>query len=441
MREMKDSGFEWIGKIPANWEVDKLKFHLKRNEPRNPGDTVVLSLYRELGVIPKDSRDDNHNATSEDTSKYKYVQPGNFVINKMKAWQGSVAVSEYEGIVSPAYFVYKFTDDAYYRRYFHYLLRSCYKDEFMRLSGGIRVGQWDLPSVALDNTAVIIPPIFEQKRIADFLDTKCAEIDALTADIQTQIDTLEQYKRSVINEAVTKGLNPNAEMKDSGIEWVGEIPKKWSFPKITHILDYTHPYPIGDGDHGSIKSTEYKDEGIPFIRVQNLGFATELNLEDVVYISESQNDTIKNSSLHPGDVLFAKTGATIGKVGIVPEEIRLANTTSHVGKITVSKDIIPKFVFYILASHIGYKQFWDIAAQKSTRPELSIDEIKTIHVLLPDTIEEQTAIVNYLDEKCIQIDGAVQNKKEQLETLAEYKKSVIYEYVTGKKEVPADGVQ
>ena len=97
MREMKDSGFEWIGEIPVNWEVDKLKFHLKRNEPRNPGDTVVLSLYRELGVIPKDSRDDNHNVTSEDTSKYKYVQPGDFVINKMKAWQGSVAVSEYEG--------------------------------------------------------------------------------------------------------------------------------------------------------------------------------------------------------------------------------------------------------------------------------------------------------------------------------------------------------
>ena len=224
MREMKDSGFEWIGKIPLNWEVDKLKFHLKRNEPRNPGDTVVLSLYRELGVIPKDSRDDNHNVTSEDTSKYKYVQPGDFVINKMKAWQGSVAVSEYEGIVSPAYFIYKFTDDAFYRRYFHCLLRSCYKDEFMRLSGGIRVGQWDLPSVALDNTAVIIPPMKEQKSIAAFLDAKCSEIDAFTVDIQTQIDTLEQYKRSIITEAVTKGMNPDVEMKDSGNQYWGRIP-------------------------------------------------------------------------------------------------------------------------------------------------------------------------------------------------------------------------
>lgn len=126
MREMRESGIRWIGRIPASWSVDKLKFHLVRYEPRNPGDKMVLSLYRELGVIPKDSRDDNHNVTSEDTSKYKYVRPGDFVINKMKAWQGSVAVSDYEGIVSPAYFIYRFTDDVYFKRYFHYLLTYFY---------------------------------------------------------------------------------------------------------------------------------------------------------------------------------------------------------------------------------------------------------------------------------------------------------------------------
>ena len=128
---MKDSGAKWIGEIPTHWKSDKLKYHLQRKEPKNPGDMTVLSLYRELGVIPKDSRDDNHNMTSEDTSKYKYVKPGNFVVNKMKAWQGSVAVSDYEGIVSPAYYVYEFTDNLYYKRYFHYLLRGCYKDEFI----------------------------------------------------------------------------------------------------------------------------------------------------------------------------------------------------------------------------------------------------------------------------------------------------------------------
>ena len=200
---MKDSGIQWIGDIPEHWDIDKFKYHLVRKEPKNPGDKIVLSLYREYGVIPKDSRDDNHNQTSEDTSKYKYIKPGNFVVNKMKAWQGSVAVSDYEGIISPAYFVYDFIDDVYFKRYFHYLLRGCYKDEFMRLSGGMRVGQWDLSSDDLNNTLVIIPPVEEQIEIAKFLDDKCEEIENCIADKKKQISTLEDYKKSVIYEYVT----------------------------------------------------------------------------------------------------------------------------------------------------------------------------------------------------------------------------------------------
>ena len=202
-REMKDSGIEWIGDIPTTWEKSKLKHHLRRNEPRNPGNVIVLSLYRELGVIPKDSRDDNHNVTSENTSNYKYVKPGNFVVNKMKAWQGSVAVSEYEGIVSPAYFVYQFTDDVYLKKYFHYLLRGCYKDEFRRLSGGIRIGQWDLSSDALDNIPVIIPTISEQQTIVNYLDTKCSEIDNLIVKKEQYLAEIENYKKSLIYEYVT----------------------------------------------------------------------------------------------------------------------------------------------------------------------------------------------------------------------------------------------
>lgn len=201
--QMKDSGIPWVGMIPEHWKIDKLRYHLIRNEPKNPGNKIVLSLYRELGVIPKDSRDDNHNVTSEDTSKYKYVRPGDFVVNKMKAWQGSVAVSDYEGIVSPAYYVYNFKDDALDKKYFHFLIRSCYKDEFMRLSGGIRVGQWDLPSEALDNTPILIPPVGEQKRIADYLDRKCIEIDNIIDQKKEQLTVLDNYKKSLIYEYVT----------------------------------------------------------------------------------------------------------------------------------------------------------------------------------------------------------------------------------------------
>ena len=200
---MKDSGIEWIGKIPLNWEVDKFKYHLNRKEIKNKPELKVLSLYRELGIVPKDSRDDNHNVTSEDTSKYKYVKKGYFVINKMKAWQGSVAVSDYEGIVSPAYYVYEFSDNKFNRRYFHYLLRGCYKDEFMRVSGGIRIGQWDLPADKLENMLVVIPSPTEQKEIADYLDSKCSQVEEAIADKQKQIETLEEYKKTLIYEYVT----------------------------------------------------------------------------------------------------------------------------------------------------------------------------------------------------------------------------------------------
>lgn len=416
MREMKDSGFEWIGEIPVNWEVDKLKFHLKRNEPRNPGDTVVLSLYRELGVIPKDSRDDNHNVTSEDTSKYKYVQPGDFVINKMKAWQGSVAVSEYEEIVSPAYFIYKFTDDAFYRRYFHYLLRSCYKDEFMRLSGGIRVGQWDLPSVALDNTAVIIPPMKEQKSIAAFLDVKCAEIDALTAYIQTQIDTLEQYKRSVITEAVTKGLNPDAEMKDSGIEWIGEIPATWNIIRGKYLLKYLQK-PVKEDD-GVI--TCFRDGEVTLRSNRR---------EDGFTMSDKE---IGYQGIDVGDLVVHGMDGFAGAIGISDSRGK-ASPVLNVMDTKQNK----RYIMYYLRSMAYSDVFVALATGIRVRScDLRWNKLADLPYPVPN-IEEQTVIVEYIDATLEKTDAVITEKKSQIETLDEYKKSLIYEYVTGKKEVPA----
>ena len=201
---MKDSGAGWMPLIPLHWKADKLKFHLRQRGIKNQIDKQVLSLYREYGIVPKDSRDDNHNVTSEDVSDYRYVRVGDFVVNKMKAWQGSVAVSNYEGIVSPAYFVYEFSDDLINKRYFHYLMRNkTYATEFRRLSGGIREGQWDLPSEALNNTIILLPPLDEQQEIADYLDNKCTEIEQIIADKKSQIETLDGYKKSLIYEYVT----------------------------------------------------------------------------------------------------------------------------------------------------------------------------------------------------------------------------------------------
>lgn len=201
--EMKDSGIEWIGEIPKHWEVSKIKYNMKRMEKKNPGDNEVLSVYREYGVIPKDSRDDNHNVTSMDTSNYKYVKPGYFVINKMKAWQGSMGVSQYEGIVSPAYYIYIFINRNIEPFYIHHLFRIVYPNEFKRISGGIREGQWDLSANLFKNTLITIPPLNEQNQIVDYLDKKTKLIDDSIAIKQKQLEILEEYKKSLIYEYVT----------------------------------------------------------------------------------------------------------------------------------------------------------------------------------------------------------------------------------------------
>ena len=232
-REMKNSNIPWIGYIPASWTTCHIKQIMRNKSIKGYPNETVLSLYREYGVVPKDSRTDNHNITSEDTSNYKFVEIGDFVINKMKAWQGSMAVSDYQGIISPAYYICRFTSNDIYKRYIHYLLRNeTYKTEYMRLSSGLRVGQWDLNVEDFLRIPMVLPLYTEQKLIADFLDKKCEEIDELVALQEKIIEELKSYKQSVITETVCKGLNPNAPMKDSGVEWIGEIPEKWNVMRL-----------------------------------------------------------------------------------------------------------------------------------------------------------------------------------------------------------------
>ena len=433
---MKHTGLSWIGDIPSHWRLLRMKNVFQNVSEKNHPDAMVLSLYREHGVLPKDSRDDNHNVTSEDTGAYKFVKVNDLVINKMKAWQGSLGISQYEGIVSPAYYVCRFINQAVSEKYFHYLLRSKnYAQEFERLSTGMRIGQWDLGIDDFMCVPAIIPPLDEQEAIANYLDEQIPQIDSIIEEARKSIEEYGVWRKAEIFETVTKGLNPNVKMRATGINWLGSIPADWRIVKITRLLDYNHPYPIGDGDHGLVKPADYLDTGIPYIRVQNLGWGTEISLDNIVYISETTNSKIASSTLKPNDILFAKTGATIGKTGIIPQSIPIANTTSHVGKITILDEYNPKFVLYVLSSQFGFNQFWEAAAKKTTRPELSIDEIKAVKVLLPPTREEQDKIVEYLDQKICEIDGMIEAKQGVIADLETYKHSLIYEAVTGKRKV------
>ena len=417
MREMKDSGIEWIGEIPKEWKIDKIKYHLKRNEPKNHGNAIVLSVYRDYGVIPKDSRDDNHNVTSEDTSKYKYVKKGQLVINKMKAWQGSLAVSDYNGIVSPAYFIYDFTDEEYNHKYFHYLVRSCYKEEFKRISGGIREGQWDLSPEAFANTLALLPPLVEQKYIANYLDIQCSEIDATAEDIQKEISLLEDYKKSVITEAVTKGLNPDAEMKDSGIAWIGEIPKDWKVDKIKYHLKRNEPKNPGN----AIVLSVYRDYGVvpKDSRDDNHNVTSE--------------DTSKYKYVKKGQLVINKMKAWQGSLAVSDYDGIIS--PAYFIYDFIDEEYNHKYFHYLVRS--CYKEeFKRISGGiREGQWDLSPEGFSNTLVLLP-SIEEQNEILDYILQKEIEIDAIIADKKRQRGILTEYKKSLIYEYVTGKKEVP-----
>lgn len=422
MREMKDSGIEWIGQIPLDWKVDKIKYHLKRNEPKNPGNAIVLSVYRDYGVIPKDSRDDNHNVTSEDTSKYKYVKKGQLVINKMKAWQGSLAVSDYNGIVSPAYFIYDFTDEEYNHKYFHYLVRSCYKEEFKRISGGIREGQWDLSPEAFANTLALLPPLVEQKYIANYLDIQCSEIDATAEDIQKEISLLEDYKKSVITEAVTKGLNPDAEMKDSGIEWIGEVPKHWGTIRI-----------------GNAFSIRNERNYLPMEQVQLLSLYSGKGVfptgEEGTTNSGNHAQTVADYKIvKKNDIVVNIILAWMGSLGI--SNYNGVVSPAYDVYIPNEEKVVPHYYHYVFrTSGIANECYRYGRGIMMMRWRTYSSEFKRIHVPFPP-LEEQQQIADFLDAKCSEIDAIIADKKRQRGILADYKKSLIYECVTGKKEVP-----
>lgn len=411
----KNSGATWIGLIPETWSVSRLKKHLRRTDPKNPGNQQVLSLYREFGIIPKDSRDDNHNVTSEDTSKYKYVCPGDFVVNKMKAWQGSVAVSDYEGIVSPAYYVYHFTDDVYNKKYFHYLMRSCYKDEFMRLSAGIRIGQWDLSSEDLDSVLVVIPTLQEQERIVSYLDEKISHIDAVISEAKASIEEYKAWKSSVIYEAVTKGLDPDVEMKDSGVERIGAIPAHWTIMRIKNVM------------------FERTDRTID-------GHEERLSVTQQYGIIKSSEIQIPNPSesfegyrlVNCGDIVFNKYKAHSGVFFASPYD---GMVTFNYNVYRCYENQNPSYYEYLFHTQPFIDEFRKsvYGVGESISPLYS-KNLFPIRVIVPP-YDEQNRIVSYVKDKRDKIDSLILEKESLVSDLESYKKSLIFEVVTGKRKV------
>lgn len=421
MREMKDSGIPWIGVIPKDWEVCFIKQIMRNKSIKGYPNEMVLSLYRDYGVVPKDSRSDNHNVTSEDTSSYKFVEVGDFVINKMKAWQGSMAVSEFQGIISPAYYICRFTSKEVDKRYIHYLLRNdSYKAEYMRLSSGLRVGQWDLNIDDFLRIKMVLPSLEEQQAIAEFLDRKCAEVDEMIALQEQIIEELKAYKQSVITEAVTKGLNPDVPMKDSGIEWIGQIPEHWEVKRLKNIFRLkTGTTPDG------FDIVNEDSEIIPWFTPSDIS-------DDCCELHQSERKLYKSEvgeiELFPkGSLMFVGIGASAGKLGYS----HISGYSNQQITALIPDNCNGKYYYYFLIA--DRKRLRDNAFF-TTLPIINNGYLSQNKVVYPPTTEQQ-AIADYLDEKCADIDSLIQTKQSKIDSLKEYKKSIIYEYVTGKREV------
>lgn len=431
MRKMKDSGIEWIGEIPEGWEVSQLKYATRWKSEKGCPDAPVLSLYRDFGVVPKDSRDDNHNVTSLDTSNYKVVDVGDLVINKMKAWQGSMAVSDYRGIVSPAYHVCSITSNKVNKRYLHHLLRNpAYLPEYARLSTGMRIGQWDLGFDDFKNIPFLIPPLDEQAKIADYLDNGCASLDATLSKTRSSIEEYKKLKQAVITQAVTKGVRGEREMKDSGVEWIGEIPKEWRKTQLRHCATIKSGITLGKS---------YSKDTIlierPYLRVANVqGGYVDLN--DLATIEVTPDEDLKYR-LHSGDVLMTEGGDRdkLGRGCVWHGEIEPCLHQNHVFAVQTNETILlPEFLEYLTASNVG-RSYFDVTAIKTTNLACtSSSKVLAFTIPLPP-IEEQIEIVNFIKKRSLELNKLIMKKGLLVQELENYKKSLIYEVVTGKREV------
>lgn len=420
MREMKDSGIEWIGEIPKEWGLRRIQYCLEELDVKNnPIQTTnVLSLIKDKGVIPYEEKGEQGNKAKENISEYHLAYPNTIVLNCMNILIGSVGISKYFGCVSPVYYVFKETNFADLRFINYIFTTRPFQKELRKYANGILEIRLRVSANDIFKQKIVVPCKSEQRHIANFLDEKCGEIDSLTKDIQEQIATLEEYKKSVITEIVTKGLDLNVEMKDSGIEWVGEIPAGWEIWPIYHYFN------------------ERKNKN---------KLMRETNLLSLSYGNVIRKDINSNGGLlpenfssyniiEPCDIVIRPTDLQNDKrslrTGYVNEH---GIITSAYITLKPKMGVNSKYYHYLLHAYDLMKVFYNMG--NGVRQGLNYNEFSKLLLVSPPK-NEQDDIVNYLDSKCSEIDAIIQTKKEQLDVLTEYKKSLIYEYVTGKKEVP-----
>ena len=426
-REMKYSGIPWIGEIPKGWEIDTIgNLYTLRNEKVSDKDYPPLSVTK-MGIVPQLETA----AKTDDGDNRKLVRIGDFAINSRSDRRGSCGISAYDGSVSLINTVIT-PREQMNPRFYNWLFHSeLFADEFYKWGHGIVDDLWTTRWQEMKRISIVAPSLEEQRKIASFLDRKCAEIDEMIALQEKIVEELKAYKQSVITEAVTKGLNPDVPMKDSGIEWIGEIPEHWeahpfkAFYKTTKGLNITKDNLVESGipviSYGQIHSK------------QNTG--TSVSEELIRYVPADYIDSNPECLSKKYDIFFADTSEDregAGNIALIDVE-----TPIFAGYHTImahpSDRVKSKYIAYLIKTDAWRCQL-RCKVQGVKLFSISQKFVNQASIIVPP-MSEQIQISEYLDNKCTEIDNLISIKLSKIDSLNEYKKSIIYEYVTGKKEV------
>ena len=424
MVKMKNSGIEWIGEIPEDWKVIRNKYvmHKDKSLITKYNNEDILSLTMN-GVIKRNL--DAGGKMPSSFNGYQKINKGNLLLClfDIDVTPRCVGIIQNNGITSPAYSQFILTDNNDVRFYYYYYLVTDNKKALVHLSKNLR---HSLTEEQFGNLDTIRPPLDQQRAIADFLDKKCADIDKLSVQIKKEIEALQEYRKSVITKAVTKGLDDNVPMKDSGIEWIGKIPETWKLEKIKFLASKM--------TRGT--APDYTQKHITRVVNQSTfskGFFDTTNLK---YSKKLANDS--RGLLQKGDILIASTGGgVLGKVYYF-NEIEEYVADSHVTIVRpIPSKLKSRFGYYFYSTL--FEVFNGMMSQGSTNQiELQLFDLANSYLPLPN-IHIQQKIVNYLDNKTFQIDKIISQKQHQLSLLSDYKNSLIFEYVTGKKQLSSNG--
>lgn len=422
MREMKDSGTEWVGAIPQDWQLSKIgSLYTQRNEKVSDKDYQPLSVTMQ-GILPQLATA----AKTDDGDNRKLVRVGDFAINSRSDRRGSCGISPLDGSVSLINIILTprtAMHPGYYNWLFHTTL---FADEFYKWGHGIVADLWTTRWQEMKSITVPVPKYAEQERIAAFLDAECAEIDAVLEKTRASIEEYKKLKQAVITQAVTKGIRGDRPMKDSGIEWIGDIPAEWEIRKIFRAINK-----VGDIDHYMPDSV---DDGIPYLMTGDLQEKlSDVNLKRCKKVSFQDYEMLSSKiRVSKGDVIFARY-ATIGTVCFVDTEDNILVSYACLIIKPNSSLLYGEFLFYYLKSTAFLEEIKQYI-KANTQANVGLDSVSKAKIALP-SVHEQQKIVEYLCDKCKKIDALIAKKQQYITEIENYKKSLIYEYVTGKKEV------